>query len=110
MSDPFLGEIRIVSYNFAPKGWAMCNGQIGRQLPRLFREAKLEEVTYRAAVIAMPYSFTSHLIAGSLVGAVSIGAVTDAEADAVLAAMARAEHDGGLYTGIPFFIVSGTKP
>ena len=28
MSEPFLGEIKIVSFNFAPKGWAMCNGQL----------------------------------------------------------------------------------
>jgi microcystin-dependent protein len=28
MSDPFLAEIRIFSGNFAPKGWALCNGQI----------------------------------------------------------------------------------
>jgi microcystin-dependent protein len=27
MSEPFMGEIRIVSFNFAPQGWAMCNGQ-----------------------------------------------------------------------------------
>jgi microcystin-dependent protein len=27
MSDPFLGEIKLVSFPFAPKGWAMCNGQ-----------------------------------------------------------------------------------
>ena len=27
MSDPFLGEIRIVGFNFAPNGWALCNGQ-----------------------------------------------------------------------------------
>lgn len=28
MSDPFVGEIRIVGFNFAPVGWAFCNGQI----------------------------------------------------------------------------------
>jgi microcystin-dependent protein len=28
MSTPYLGEIRIVSFNFAPKGWALCNGQL----------------------------------------------------------------------------------
>jgi microcystin-dependent protein len=28
MSTPFLSEIKIVSFNFAPKGWAMCNGQL----------------------------------------------------------------------------------
>jgi microcystin-dependent protein len=27
MSTPFMGEIKIVSFNFAPKGWAECNGQ-----------------------------------------------------------------------------------
>jgi microcystin-dependent protein len=28
MADPFLAEIRIFPFNFAPKGWAFCNGQI----------------------------------------------------------------------------------
>jgi microcystin-dependent protein len=28
MSEPFLGEIRIFSFNFAPRGWASCNGQL----------------------------------------------------------------------------------
>ncbi len=27
MSEPFLSEIKLVSFNFAPKGWALCNGQ-----------------------------------------------------------------------------------
>lgn len=27
MSEPFLAEIKIVSFNFPPKGWAECNGQ-----------------------------------------------------------------------------------
>jgi microcystin-dependent protein len=30
MGEPFLGEIKIISWNFPPKGWAFCNGQ---QLP-----------------------------------------------------------------------------
>ncbi|MDX6496828.1 MAG: hypothetical protein QOG23_88 [Blastocatellia bacterium] len=28
MAEPFLSEIRIMSFGFAPKGWAMCNGQL----------------------------------------------------------------------------------
>ena len=28
MADQFLGEIRAVGFNFAPLGWALCNGQI----------------------------------------------------------------------------------
>lgn len=28
MSEPFVAEIRIFPYNFAPRGWALCNGQL----------------------------------------------------------------------------------
>ena len=28
MAEPFLAEIRIMSFAFAPKGWALCNGQV----------------------------------------------------------------------------------
>ena len=28
MADPFIGEIKLVPYNFAPRGWAFCQGQI----------------------------------------------------------------------------------
>ena len=27
MGTPFLSEVKIVSFNFPPKGWAICNGQ-----------------------------------------------------------------------------------
>ena len=27
MAQPFLGEVKIISWNFAPRGWAFCNGQ-----------------------------------------------------------------------------------
>src|SRR3712207_9371812 len=28
MAEPFLSEIRVFSFNYPPKGWAMCNGQL----------------------------------------------------------------------------------
>ena len=28
MAEPYLSEIRIMSFVFAPKGWALCNGQL----------------------------------------------------------------------------------
>jgi microcystin-dependent protein len=28
MAEPFLSEIRLMSFVFAPKGWALCNGQL----------------------------------------------------------------------------------
>ena len=28
MSDQFIGEIKLISFNFPPRGWALCNGQL----------------------------------------------------------------------------------
>lgn len=28
MAEPFIGEIRMVGFNFAPTGWALCDGQL----------------------------------------------------------------------------------
>lgn len=28
MATPFIGEIKLVSWSFAPRGWAFCNGQV----------------------------------------------------------------------------------
>jgi microcystin-dependent protein len=28
MADPFLGEVRVFSFIYAPRGWALCNGQL----------------------------------------------------------------------------------
>jgi len=28
MAEPFLSEIRMMSFDFAPRGWALCNGQL----------------------------------------------------------------------------------
>ncbi len=28
MAEPFLSEIRMMSFEFAPRGWALCNGQL----------------------------------------------------------------------------------
>lgn len=38
MAEPFLAETRMFSFNFAPRGWALCNGQLLpiNQNPALF--------------------------------------------------------------------------
>ncbi len=28
MSDPYIGEIKLISFTYPPKGWAFCNGQL----------------------------------------------------------------------------------
>jgi microcystin-dependent protein len=39
VSQPFIGEIKLVGFNFAPSGWAFCNGQLTPidQNPALFQ-------------------------------------------------------------------------
>ena len=41
MSEPFLSEIRLMSFVFPPKGWALCNGQL---LPQIGRASCRERV------------------------------------------------------------------
>lgn len=38
MADPFIGEVRIMAFNFAPIGWAFCNGAVmsPQQNPALY--------------------------------------------------------------------------
>jgi microcystin-dependent protein len=28
MSDPYIGEIKVISFTYPPRGWAFCNGQL----------------------------------------------------------------------------------
>ena len=28
MTEPFIGEIQVFAFQYAPKGWALCNGQL----------------------------------------------------------------------------------
>ncbi|RZJ06639.1 MAG: phage tail protein, partial [Rubrivivax sp.] len=30
MSDPFIGELKLISFSYPPKGWAFCDGQLLR--------------------------------------------------------------------------------
>jgi microcystin-dependent protein len=40
-AEPLLSEIRVMSFNFPPKGWALCNGQL---LPINQNQALFSEV------------------------------------------------------------------
>ena len=53
MSEPFLGQIMLVPYNFAPRGWAFCNGQI---LPIAQNTALFSLLGTTLAVMARPPS------------------------------------------------------
>ena len=48
MADPFVAEIRIFPFNFAPNGWAWCDGQlmpISQNTALAAREFEPDQVT-----------------------------------------------------------------
>lgn len=66
MSNPFIGEIRIFGFNFAPVGWAQCNGQI---IP-------ISQNTALFSILGTQYggNGTSNFALPNLQGAVPLGA------------------------------------
>lgn len=66
MSDPYIGEIRLLPFGFAPTGWALCQGQI----------LSIAQNTALFSVIGTQYggNGTSNFALPNLSGAVPIGA------------------------------------
>ena len=88
----------------------LCNGSIGRQLPRLFREAGLADVECEAATLVLTdprdaFGFTTwpRLMHAE-------GLLADAELARWEAAVEAAVGDGDFLYAVTFFITSGTKP
>lgn len=102
MGTPFLGEIRAVSFNFPPKGWAFCNGQL---LPINQNQAlfALLGTTYGGngtTTFALPnlqgraplHAAASHVIGEA--GGEGVHTLTTAEIPAHIHAPAARVHDG----------------
>lgn len=83
---------------------------IGRQLPRLFRERALQEITVIPHMILTPYEMFQRVVGGTLDHAVQTGAFA---ADAVAewwCSLAAAEEAGHFLSGFPGFLVAGRCP
>jgi ubiquinone/menaquinone biosynthesis C-methylase UbiE len=87
----------------------LTNGRIGRQLPRLLRDAGLVEVEAEGGcVTSAPFSFMSSMMWGTLGGSPEI--IDPADLAAWLAPLEEADKAGRLFGGFTGFIVSGTRP
>jgi ubiquinone/menaquinone biosynthesis C-methylase UbiE len=84
---------------------------IGRQLPRLFREAGLVEVTVTPHVLMLP-SLESYrrLVSGTLGQAVCTGRISADELARWWSDLTQAEREGGLVVANLGFIVGGHRP
>src|SRR5262249_58091895 len=88
----------------------LCNGSIGRQLPRLFREAGLTDVDCEAATLVLtdPHDAFGFRTWPKLMHAE--GLVTDGELAGGETAVDAAVAEAHFLYAVTFFIASGTKP
>lgn len=91
--------------NSVPNGW------IGRQLPRLFQQAGLADITTTPHVyIFSKLASYRRLTAGALDQAVRDGHLTATDVEAWWTQLERAEREGWFFAVAPGFIVCGSVP
>jgi ubiquinone/menaquinone biosynthesis C-methylase UbiE len=90
---------------------AVPNCWMGRQLPRLFRQAGLDDISVVPQVVMIP-SLESYrrLVQGSLDAAVRSGVLATGDLDRWWTDLARAELEGGIFVANLGFVVHGRRP
>jgi ubiquinone/menaquinone biosynthesis C-methylase UbiE len=86
------------------------HGWIGRRLPRLFRMARLTEITCESHVVHFDYAFTRRLFEGRMAKAQTEGVFSAEELANWWAHLEQAEAAGQLHFGLFGFVVGGRKP
>lgn len=86
------------------------NGWIGRALPRLFREAGLEDVTDVPHAVRIGREFAHWLLDGHLAKAVQAGVLSPQELSAWWSDLEDADANGRFNLGFLGFVVAGRKP
>jgi SAM-dependent methyltransferase len=86
------------------------NGRIGRQLPGLFVNARLADVSVAAHTVLMVSGFFQQLFGPTLQHAQSAGTLTAGEIEAWWAPLDTAARDGRFFSALTGLIVAGTKP
>jgi ubiquinone/menaquinone biosynthesis C-methylase UbiE len=102
-SDPVLARrIREILDAAVPQSW------IGRQLPRLFRQASLTEIMVSPHVVIFPsLAAYRRLVAGTLDAAVALGQIAATDVAAWWADLVRADRDHRFFAANLGFVVCG---
>jgi ubiquinone/menaquinone biosynthesis C-methylase UbiE len=88
----------------------ITNGWIGRALPRLFREAGLQDVTDVPHAVRIKCEFAHWLLDGHLAKAMQAGALSSREVSEWWSDLEEVDVKGTLNLGLLGFVVSGRKP
>lgn len=97
---------RRIVYLFAD---SMPNGQLGRRLPFLLREAGLTEVTSVPLLCEHPFVHFQGVFAGTVSKAVAASDLSPAEADAWWGDLNNAMTTSSFYAAMPGYVVAGLK-
>lgn len=85
-------------------------GWMGRQLPRLFREAGLRDIAITGSVLPSDFAFFKMVFDGILQHALATGAISAEELARFWSYLEQAEREQRFFGGIGGFIVGGQKP
>jgi hypothetical protein len=91
-------------------GDGLRSGWIGRQMPRLFREAGLVDVSVVPHTILMHYEFVHQLLDGFMAKTLDAGTLTRDEVATWWRGLEEVSSKGHFFAGITGFIVSGRRP
>ena len=104
--SPYKQTTRKIALSFCD---SMRNGWIGRQLPRIFREAGMTDVAVSFRTILVNYDFLQLLLGGHIARIVSDGTLSENEANLWWTHLATANRKGTFHYGFTGSIVSGAK-
>jgi ubiquinone/menaquinone biosynthesis C-methylase UbiE len=105
VDSPQRPTTRLIMRSFAD---GIRHGWIGRQLPRLFREHGLIDVTVTPHTVMFPYEFAELLWGGHLTRAEETGIVSASELAQWWAGLKEAHDQHRFFAGLTAFIVAGT--
>jgi ubiquinone/menaquinone biosynthesis C-methylase UbiE len=104
--SPYKDTTRKIANSFCD---GLKNGWIGRQLPRIFREVGMTDVSISFQTATFSYRFLQLLLGGHVAHAVSSGSLSESEANQWWTHLAQANDEGTFFCGLTAFIISGTK-
>ena len=87
----------------------MQQGWMGRQMPRLFKQAGLSDIRVDGRMMALDYTFFQMVYSGILQRAQAAGAVSAEELTRFWTALEQAEQEQRFFAGVVGFVVSGQK-
>jgi ubiquinone/menaquinone biosynthesis C-methylase UbiE len=88
----------------------MVQGWMGRQMPRLFKQAELSDIRIEGRIMQLDYAFFQLVFRGLLQRAQAASAVSEEELARFWRALEQAEREQRFFAGTGGFVVSGRKP